>query len=89
MTEFKHSGGSSLKVDGWIPDILNVSDVIMVEYKGVRIELPQSIQDMMRCTPDGVASFNFAFFRFAESIIETTRKKYRISEEQTTPQDSP
>ena len=88
MTEFEHSGGSSLKVDGWIPDLLNDSDVIMVEYKGVRIELPQGIQDMLRCTPDGVTSFNFAFFRFAESIIETARKKYRISEEQTDPQDA-
>lgn len=57
------------------------SDSIMTEYKGIRIELPQSLQDMMFCHPESVKMFNIRFWSFAEHVIDETRKNYRVSEE--------
>ncbi len=60
--------------------------MIMTEYKGIRIQLPQTIEDMMLCNERSVTMFNACFWAFAEHVIDETRKNCRISEEPEEPE---
>jgi hypothetical protein len=58
----------------------------MTEYKGIRIQLPESIEDMMLCNEKNVTMFNACFWAFAEHVIDETRKNCRISEPDEPPE---